>query len=167
MQNIQDVKNAKKIISKQDSSESLSNLDSDYDIDDDDNSKSEEYDVDNQEMSLKSCDHQVQDHDLDMILEESGIHEEISGLTNFQLEENVCGNLTRKKQHVIHDPVSSKESALIQQSFDVSDGQNSLTMDSQDHQQTSDIGRTDVIKVILNLDQNVESYEPRWDELKK
>jgi hypothetical protein len=51
-----------------------------------------------------------------VIFEEFGIQDDNDGLTNCQLGENVCGNLTRKmkEQHVFHDLVSSEEFALIQ-----------------------------------------------------
>jgi hypothetical protein len=68
MQNIQDVENSKKIISKQDLSENLSNLDSGFDISGDENSRRNENDVQNQEMSMKNFDHQDQDSELNMIL---------------------------------------------------------------------------------------------------
>jgi hypothetical protein len=88
-------------------------------------------------------------------------------LTNIQLEENVCGNLTKKMKdhHIIHDPVSSEESALIQKVSNVR-GQSS-TFEDYDHQHNIDSDSSDVVKVVLNIDQSIEKNEPQWDELEK
>jgi hypothetical protein len=86
-------------------------------------------------------------------------------LTNFQLEENVCGNLTKKmkEHHIIPDLVSSEESALIQKESNVSG--RSSTFDDFDHQHNIDSDSSDVVKVVLNVDQSIEKNEPQWDEL--
>jgi hypothetical protein len=88
-------------------------------------------------------------------------------LTNFQLEENICGNLTKKmkEHHIIHDPVSSEESSLIQKVSNVS-GQSS-TIEEYDHQHNIDSESSVVVKVVLNIDQSVAKNEPQWDELEK
>ena len=106
-----------------------------------------------------------QDDDLDVIFEEFGIQDDNDGLTNFQLGENVCGNLTRKmkEQHIIHDPVSSEESALIQKTSYFSE--QSYNFVESDHQQAVNNDSTEVVKVILNFDRHVENHEPQWDEL--
>jgi hypothetical protein len=70
-----------------------------------------------------------------------------------------------KEHHVIHDPVSSEESALIQKVSDVSE--QSSTIEEYDHQQNIDNDSSDVVKVVLNLDQSVAKNEPQWDELEK
>ncbi len=121
-------------------------------------------DDENQEMSMKTFDNQVQDDDLDVIFEEFGIQDDNDGLTNCQLGENVCGNLTRKmkEQHVIHDSVSSEESALIKQTSNVSE--QSYNFVESDHQQAVNNDSADVVKVILNLDRQMENHEPQWDE---
>ena len=36
-----------------------------------------------------------------------------------------------------------------------------------DHQQAVNSDSTDVVKVILNLDRQMENHEPQWDELEK
>jgi hypothetical protein len=64
-----------------------------------------------------------------------------------------------KEHHVIHDPVSSEESVLIQKVSNVS-GQSS-TIEEYDHQHNIDSDSSDVVKVVLNID------EPQWDELEK
>jgi hypothetical protein len=54
----------------------------------------------NQGISLTDFENQVRDDELDVILEEFGLRADIDGSTNFQLEENVCRNLTKKmKEH--------------------------------------------------------------------
>ena len=85
-------------------------------------------------------------------------------MTNFQLGENFCGNLTRKmkEQHVIHDPVSSEGSALIQKTANFSE--QSYNFMESDHQQPLNNDSTDVVKVILYLNRRVENHEPQWDE---
>jgi hypothetical protein len=124
-------------------------------------------DDENHEMSMKTFENQVQDDDLDVIFEEFGIQDENDGLTNFRLGEFFCGNLTRKmkEQHVIHDPVSSEDSALIQKTANFSD--KSYNFVESDHQQPLNNDSTDVVKVILNLNREVENHEPQWDELEK
>ena len=104
MPNIQDVQNSKKIVLKQESFEVLSGVDSEFDAVQDTNCEMDVNDDENQEMSMKTF-------------------ENNDGLTNFQLGENFCGNLTRKmkEQHVIHDPVSSEDSALIQKTTNFGD----------------------------------------------
>jgi hypothetical protein len=59
-----------------------------------------------------------------------------------------------KEHHIIHDPVSSEESALIQKVSNVS-GQSS-TIEEYDHQHNIDSDSTDVVKVVLNIDQSFE-----------
>ncbi len=89
-----------------------------------------------------------------MIFEEFGIHDEIGNIGNVTADGNICGNFTRKmkKQHVISDPVSTSGSALIQGNDDV-DGQ---IVASQSNIQASKNGSNNLIKVILNLNCNVE-----------
>jgi len=70
-----------------------------------------------------------------------------------------------KEHHIIPDPVSSEESALIQKVSDVSE--QSSTIEEYDHQQNIDNDSSDVVKVVLNLDQSVAKNEPQWDELEK
>ena len=84
-------------------------------------------------------------------MKDFGIQDDNGGLTNFQLGENVCGNLTRKmkEQHIIHDPVSSEESALIQKTSTFSE--KSYNFVESDHQQAVNNDSTDVVKVILQL----------------
>ena len=115
MQNIQDVQNSKKIVSKQESFEVLSGVDSEFDAEQDTNCEMDVNDDENQEMSMKTFENQVQDDDLDVIFEEFGIQDDNDGLANLQLGQNFSGYLTRKmkEQHVIHDLVSSEDSALI------------------------------------------------------
>jgi hypothetical protein len=67
-----------------------------------------------------------------------------------------------KEHHVIHDPVSSEESTLIQKVSNVS-GQSSTFED----QHNIDSDSSDVVKVVLNIDQSIEKNEPQWDELEK
>jgi hypothetical protein len=55
-----------------------------------------------------------------------------------------------KEHHVIHDPVSSEESVLIQKVSNVS-GQSS-TIEEYDHQHNIDSDSSDVVKVVLNID---------------
>jgi hypothetical protein len=100
-----------------------------------------------------------------VILEEFGIHDEIGNIGNFTVDQNICGNLTRKmkKQHVISDPVSTSESVLIQGNIDV-DGQ---IVASQSNIQASNNGSNNLIKVILNLNHNVEGHELNWGQLEK
>ncbi|MFN9979783.1 MAG: hypothetical protein ACK53Y_07710 [bacterium] len=74
MQNIQDVQNSKKIVSKQESIEFLSGVDSEFDDSEFDAEQDTicEMDVnddENQEMSMKTFEHQLQDDDLDVILQ--------------------------------------------------------------------------------------------------
>jgi len=68
-----------------------------------------------------------------------------------------------KEQHVIHDLVSSEDSALIQKTANFSE--QSYNFMESDHQQPLNNGSTDVVKVILNLNRRVEKNEPQWDEL--
>jgi hypothetical protein len=68
-----------------------------------------------------------------------------------------------KEQHVIHDPVSSEESALIQKTSNFSE--KSYNFVKSDNQQSVNNDSTDVVKVILNLDRQMENHEPIWDEL--
>jgi len=70
-----------------------------------------------------------------------------------------------KEHHIIPDPVSSEESALIQKVSNVS-GQSS-TFEDYDHQHNIDSDSSDVVKVVLNIDQSIEKNEPQWDELEK
>jgi hypothetical protein len=70
-----------------------------------------------------------------------------------------------KEHHIIHDPVSSEESSLIQKVSYVS-GQSS-TIEENDHQHNIDSDSSDVVKVVLNIDQSVTKNEPQWDELEK
>jgi hypothetical protein len=151
MQNIQDVENSRKIVSKKESSEVLSGVDLEFDVEQDTYCEIDVNDDENHEMSLKTFDNQVRDDDLDVIFEEFGIQDYNDGLTNFQLGENVCGNLTRKmkEQHIIHDPVSSEESALIQKTSTFSE--KSYNFVESDHQQAVNNDSTDVVKVILQL----------------
>jgi hypothetical protein len=167
MQNIQDVQNSKKIVSKQESLEVLSGVDSEFDAEQDTNCELDVNDDENQEISMKTFENQVQDDDLDVIFKEFGIQDVNDGLTNCQLGENFCGNLTRKmkEQHVIHDPVSSEDSALIQKTSNFSE--QSYNFVESDHQQPLKNDSTDVVKVILNLDRQMENHEPQWDELEK
>jgi hypothetical protein len=134
MQNFQDVENSKKIVSKQDSSEVLIDVNSEDDFEQDTNCEIDGNGECNQGISLKEFENQEKDGDLDANFEEFGLQADIDGSTNFQLEENVCGNLTKKmkEHHIIHDPVSSEESALIQKVSNVS-GQSS-TVEEYDHQ---------------------------------
>ena len=138
MQNFQDVENSKKIVSKQDSSENLIDVNSEGDFEQDTNCEIDENGECNQGISLKDFENQVWDDDLDVILEEFGLHADIDGSTNFQLEENICGNLTTKmkEHHIIHDPVSSEESALIQKVSNFSG--KSSTIEEYDHQHNID-----------------------------
>jgi len=71
----------------------------------------------------------------------------------------------RKEHHVIHDPVSSEESALIQKVSNISE--KSSTIEEYDHQHNIDSDSSDVVKVVLNIDQSVAKNEPQWDELEK
>jgi hypothetical protein len=116
---------------------------------------------------MKIFENQVQDDDLDVIFEEFGFQDDNDGLTNLQLGENFCGNLRRKmkEQHIIHDPVFSEDSALIQKTANFIE--KSYNFMESDHQQPLNYDSTDVIKVILNLDRGVENHEPQWDELEK
>jgi len=102
-----------------------------------------------------------------VIFEEFGIQDDNDGLTNCKLGENVCGNLTRKMKepHVIHDPVSSEESALIQKTSNFIE-QSYIFVES-DHQQALNNENTDVVKVIPNLDRQMKNHEPQWDEWEK
>jgi hypothetical protein len=102
-----------------------------------------------------------------VFFEEFGIQDDNDGLTNFQLGENFCGNLTRKmkEQHVIHDLVSSEDSALIQKTTNFSE--KSYSFVESDHHQPLNNDSTDVVKVILILNRSVENHEPQWDELEK
>jgi len=70
-----------------------------------------------------------------------------------------------KEQHVIHDPVSSEDSALIQKTAKFSE--KSYNFVESDHQQPLNNDSTDVVKVILNLNRGMENHEPQWDELEK
>ena len=70
-----------------------------------------------------------------------------------------------KEHHIIHDPVSSEESALIQKVSNVR-GQSS-TFEDYDHQHNIESDTSDVVKVVLNIDQSVAKNEPQWDELEK
>ena len=122
-------------------------------------------DDENQEISMKIFENQVQDDDLDVIFEEFGFQDDNDGLTNLQLGEKFCGNLRRKmkEQHIIHDPVSSEDPELIQKTANFSE--QSYNFMESDHQQPLNNDSTDVVKVILNLNQRVENNEPQWDEL--
>ena len=82
MQNIQDVQNSKKIVSKQESFEVLSGVDSECDAEQDTNCEIDVNDDENQEMSMKIFENQVQDEDLDVIFEEFGFQDDYDGLTN-------------------------------------------------------------------------------------
>jgi hypothetical protein len=82
MQNIQDVQNSKKIVSKQESLEVLSGVDSEFDVEQDTNCEMDVSDDENQEMSMKTFENQVQDDNLDVIFEEFGIQDDNEGLTN-------------------------------------------------------------------------------------
>jgi hypothetical protein len=64
MQNIQDVQNSKKIVSKQESLEVLSGVDSEFDVEQDTNCEMDVNDDENKEMSMKTFENQVQDDDL-------------------------------------------------------------------------------------------------------
>jgi hypothetical protein len=64
---------------------------------------------------------------------------------------------------VISDPVSTSESALIQGNDDV-DGQIAA---SQSNIQASNNASNNLIKVILNLNHNVEGHELNWGQLEK
>jgi hypothetical protein len=165
MQNIQDIENSKKIISKQETTPNSTNLDPSFYISRDENSTGGESDTQNHGTSLKNRqDHDIDD-DLDVIFEEFGIHDEIGNIGNVTVDGNICGNLTRKmkEQHVISDPVSTSESALIQGNDDV-DGQ---IVVSQSNIQALNNGSNNLIKVILNLNRNVEDHEPNWGQLEK
>jgi len=85
------------------------------------------------------------------IKKEFGIQDDNDGLTNFQLGENFCGNLTRKmiEQHLIHDSVSSEDCALFQKTANFSE--QSYDFVESDHQHPINNDSTDVVKVILNL----------------
>ena len=165
MQNIQDVENSKKIISKQEMTPNSTKLDSSFDISSDESSTDGESDTQDHDMSLKKTqDHDI-DEDLDVIFEEFGFHDEIGNIGNFTVDGNICGNLRRKmkKQHVISYPVSTSESALIQGNVDV-DGQ---IVASQSNIKASNNGSDDLIRVILNLNRNVEDHQLNWGELEK
>jgi len=82
MQNIQDVQNSKKIVSKQESFEVLSGVDSECDAEQDMNCEIDVNDDENQEMSMKIFENQVQDEDLGVIFEEFGFQDDNDGLTN-------------------------------------------------------------------------------------
>jgi hypothetical protein len=60
---------------------------------------------------------------------------------------------------------TSGESALIQKISNVS-GQSS-TIEEYDHQHNTDSDSSDVVKVVLNIDQSVAKNELQWDELEK
>ena len=170
MQNIQDVENSKKIISKQEPSEALGNQETDSDIEPDEISEIQGCDDDYQGTTLKPLMNQVQDDDLDMIFEEYGVHGINGGSLNFEVAKNASNNLARKmkKEHVIHDPVTSNESACIQKASNII-GQDSCHTDNDSLPlpQSSTSGSVDIIKVILNLDRNVENHEPKWEELEQ
>jgi len=70
-----------------------------------------------------------------------------------------------KEQHVIHDLVSSEESALIQKTSNFSE--KSYNFVESDNQQAVKNDSSVVVKVILNLDRQMENHEPQWDELEK
>jgi hypothetical protein len=161
MQNFQDIENSKKIVSKQDSSEVLIDVNSEGDFEQDTNFEIDENGECNQGITSKEFENQVRDDGLDVIFEEFGLHADIDGWTNFQLEENVCRNLTKKmkEHHVSHDPVSSEESASIQKLSIVS-GQSS-TIEDYDHQHNIKSDSSDVVKVVLNIDQSIEKNEPQ------
>ena len=59
----------KKIVSKQESLEVLSGVDSEFDAEQDTNCEMDVNDDENQEMSMKTFENQVQDDDLDVIFE--------------------------------------------------------------------------------------------------
>ncbi len=63
MQNIQDVQNSKKIVSKQESFEVSSGVDSEFDAEQDMNCEMDVNDDENHEMSMKTYENQVQDDD--------------------------------------------------------------------------------------------------------
>jgi hypothetical protein len=124
-------------------------------------------DDDNQEMSLKMIENQIQDDDLEVIFEGFGIQDGIDSLTNFKIGENVCGNLTRNmmEQHIIHGPVSTEESVLIPKNLNI--GEQTSTFEESDRHQTINNDNNDVVKVVLNLDQSMENHEPQCDELER
>jgi hypothetical protein len=80
-------------------------------------------------------------------LKNFGIQDDNDGLTNLQLGQIFCGNLTSKmkEQHVIHDPVSSEDSVLIQKTANFSE--KSYNFVESDHQQPLNNDSTDVVKV--------------------
>jgi hypothetical protein len=59
----------KKLASKQESSEVLSGVDSEFDAEQDTNCEMDVNADENQEMSMKTFEHQLQDDDLDVILQ--------------------------------------------------------------------------------------------------
>ncbi len=63
MQNIQDDQNSKKIVSKQETLEVLSGVDSEFDAEQDSNCEMDVNDDENQEMSMKTFENQIQDDD--------------------------------------------------------------------------------------------------------
>jgi hypothetical protein len=46
-------------------------------------------------------------------------------------------------------------------------GRQSSTIEEYDHQQNIDSDSSDMVKLVLNIDQSVAKNEPQWDELEK
>jgi hypothetical protein len=123
MQNFQDVENSKKIVSKQDSTEALIDVNSEGDFEQDKNCEIDGNEECNQGIPLKEFENQVQDDDLDVvflrILDSMLI---LMDRQTFSLKKTFVEIRQKKmkEHHVIPDPVSSEESALIQKVSNVS-----------------------------------------------
>jgi hypothetical protein len=112
MQNIQDVENSKKNVTMNNNltnkTEKL-NLSSDFTLDYDDVEEDEDYDND----GVSSNSSHIDEVNLDLIVEEFGIHEK-NALVEV-LKENVIGSLNNKIKeiHIITSPISQTSTVLL------------------------------------------------------
>jgi hypothetical protein len=112
MQNIQDVENSKKVVTMNNDLTNKTkkpNLSPDFTLDYDDVKDDE--DNDNDGVSLNSSN--VDEVNLDLIVEEFGIHEK--NVLGEVLKDNVIGSLNNKMKeiHIITSPISQTSTVLL------------------------------------------------------
>jgi hypothetical protein len=157
MQNKQDVENSKKNVTMNDDltyKTEKPNLSTDFTLDYDD--VEEDEDNDNDGVNLNSS--HIDKVNLDLIVEEFGIHEK--NVIEEVLKENVIGSLNNKMKeiHIITSPISQTSTVLLGEEQEPSVIEVKTSSDGHIPAKYNDM-----VKIILNLDENREAGEIDWE----
>jgi hypothetical protein len=155
MQNIQDVKNMKKIIVKDDSVQEVDSSNSFDNIIEDIEDEDHTTDISNAHSDSSN-------ENVDLIFEEIGIfNEELLG------KEDLCGTLwnSMNHDHILKDPVKDMSSALLDSTSECySSSDDTIADDAFKELLTNQ--KYDIVTVILNCNRSLNIQEPTWKKWK-